>query len=58
MHFLEHGAPSVEGILVGTVAGHYRLLRPSILQSVGQTQDVEGELWVPCGRVLLVETVA
>lgn len=57
LHFLEKDAPSVEGILCGTVAGHYRLRLPSILQSVGQTMSVEGELWVPKARVFLIETL-
>lgn len=48
-------APSVEGILVGVVAGHYRLLKVSLLEAEGRTHDLDGEAWVPRERVLLVQ---
>lgn len=57
VHFLEAGAPTVEGVLVGTVAGHYRLKMAAILESVSATVPVDDELWVPKHRVFLVETV-
>ena len=50
-------APSVEGILVSSLDGHYRLLKASVLRPDGQALELEGEAWIPREKVILVETV-
>lgn len=57
IHFLEKDAPTVEGVLVGSWAGHWRLKLPAILETVGRTVPVDDELLVPKGRVFLIEIV-
>jgi hypothetical protein len=47
--------PSIEGILVSARDGHYRLLKPEVLQAQGQTQELSGEAWVPKERVIFVQ---
>lgn len=47
--------PSIEGILVSARDGHYRLLRPAVLESTERTQELEGEAWVPKDRVIFVQ---
>ena len=54
LHMLD-SSPSVEGVLVGLVAGHYRLLNVSLLETEGRTHELDGEAWVPKERVLLVQ---
>jgi hypothetical protein len=50
-------APSVEGILIGRYDGHYRLLKPAVIEAVGQTRELGGEAWVPCERVVFVQVL-
>jgi hypothetical protein len=50
--------PSIEGILVSARDGHYRLLKPEVLQAQGQTQELSGEAWVPKERVIFVQRLA
>lgn len=47
--------PTVEGILDGTIDGHYRLLNASLLEATDRTHALEGEVWVPRERVVLVQ---
>lgn len=54
IHQLE--GPTVEGILVSSLDGHYRLLKASIIRSEGSV-ELEGQVWVPREKVILVETV-
>ena len=51
-------APSIEGVLVGFVAGHYRLLKPVLLESPERSHSMGVEAWVPRERVIFVERVA
>jgi hypothetical protein len=53
------GQPSVEGLLLGIVEGHYRLTNARLLQDTNREHDVpvDGEMFVPCARVLYVEKV-
>lgn len=54
---LEGAAPSLEGLLVGTVNGHYHMKTPKMLEAVGHTAALEGELLVPRERVLFIQTM-
>ena len=47
--------PSLEGILVSARDGHYRLLKPELLEGEGRTQQLSGEAWVPKERVIFVQ---
>lgn len=47
--------PSIEGILVSTLGGHYRLLKPEVLEAADRTRELEGEVWVPKERVVFVQ---
>lgn len=52
---LEEPHPTMEGIWAGMAAGHYRLLRPQLLESEARTHSLDGEAWVPAGRVVFVQ---
>ena len=47
--------PSVNGIYMGRVDGHYRLLKPELLEASDRTQELSGELWVPSERVVYMQ---
>jgi hypothetical protein len=48
--------PTIEGLLIGrTFDGHYRLLKPKVLEAPGATRDLAGELFVPCDKVVFVQ---
>lgn len=49
--------PSVQGILVNSFDGHYRLKRPEVLESPERTQELDGELFVPRERVIFVQRI-
>jgi hypothetical protein len=50
-------APSIEGILVGFVAGHYRLQNPSVIVAAEHAVPEDGEAWVPRERVLHLQVL-
>ena len=50
-------APTVEGILLNSWNGHYRLLKAEIVEGAGRTIELQGEAWIPRERVILIETV-
>ena len=50
-------APSVEGILAGRSAGHYRLLKPVLLEAPDRTRSLDGEVWVRHERVLFLQVM-
>ena len=50
-------APTIEGILVSSLDGYYRLLKPELLETTGRTIELAGEAWIPRERVVLIETV-
>lgn len=52
---LDGDKPSLEGILAGQPAGHYRLLKPVMLRAAGQSDELDGELLVPRERVVFVQ---
>ena len=56
VHMVER-EQSIEGILLGRVAGHYRLVNASL---VGETQryPLGGEQWIPYERVLYVQVLS
>jgi len=47
--------PSIEGILVSSWNGHYRLLKPELIEAENRTQVLVGEAWVPRERVIFVQ---
>lgn len=54
LHLLDRNE-SIEGILVGFEAGHYRLAKSSVIAAEGQTRALTGETWVPRERVLYAQ---
>lgn len=50
-------APTVEGILVSSMDGHYRLLKASVLGAENRTIELQGEAWIPREKVILIETL-
>lgn len=53
----QSNGPTIEGILVGSLDNHYRLLKPRLLESPTRTHDLDGEAWIPREKVILVETI-
>lgn len=53
----ENDGPTVEGVLVGSLDNHYRLLRPTIWETPDRSHNLDGEAWIPRERVILVETI-
>lgn len=49
--------PTIEGILVGSLDSHYRLLKPKVIASVSESYDLTGEALVPREKVIFVEVV-
>jgi len=47
--------PSVEGILISALDGHYRLVKPALIEATDRTRELEGELFVPKERVVYVQ---
>jgi hypothetical protein len=47
---------SVEGILLGRSAGHYRLAQAKLIEAPDRSHPI-GETWVPTGRVLMVQVL-
>lgn len=49
--------PSIEGILVNSHDGHYRLLKPSVIEAEDRTRELSSgsEAWVPKERVIFVQ---
>ena len=50
-------APTIEGLLVNSWDGHYRLLKASVLEGPDRTIELSGDVWVPKERVVFIETV-
>ena len=50
-------APSIEGILVARSAGYYKIVKPVLLASEGQSHEMDGEVWVPVANVLMVQVI-
>lgn len=51
-------ADSVEGILVGVAAGHYRLAKAShISVESGEARSIDGEAWIPKENVLYPQVI-
>lgn len=49
--------PTIEGILVGSIDSHYRLLRPVLWETPTRSHDLQGEAWIPRERVLFLEVI-
>lgn len=50
-------APTIEGILIGSLDSHYRLLKPVLWETAERSFDLQGEVWIPRERVIFVETI-
>lgn len=50
--------PTIEGILIGSLDNHYRLIRPVLIESASRSHDLSGEYWVPRENVVFVEVVS
>ena len=50
-------APTLEGLLVSSLNGHYKLLKPSVLESPERSLELSGDVWVPKANVIFIETV-
>jgi hypothetical protein len=49
--------PTIEGVLVGSLDAHYRLLKPVLWENASVSHDLQGEAWVPRERVVFVEVI-
>jgi hypothetical protein len=49
--------PTLEGILVGSLDNHYRLLKPLLWESPNRSHELSSEAWVPRERVVFVEVI-
>lgn len=49
--------PTIEGILVGTLDSHYRLVKPKVIASANDSYDLTGDAYVPRERVVFLEVV-
>lgn len=49
--------PSLEGILLGTSAGHYRLANARHIVDEDNSFNLDGEAWVPRERVLYLQVI-
>lgn len=50
-------APSIEGFLTGQIAGHYRLIRPVLIEAPDRSHDLQGEVWVDRSDVLFIQVL-
>lgn len=57
MH-LDRQPSSIEGILLGRSAGHYRLAAATVIEAPGRTHDLPGDAYVPEDRVIFYQVVA
>lgn len=48
---------SIDGIWVGVAAGHYRIARPEQIEGPEHTLELEGEAWVRCEDVLMLQVL-
>ncbi|MCC6743416.1 MAG: hypothetical protein IT175_06110 [Acidobacteria bacterium] len=49
--------PSFEGVLVSARGGHYRLANARVFAAEGESYALDGEQWIPKGRVLYVQVL-
>jgi hypothetical protein len=58
LHLAENG-PTIEGILTGRVAGHYRVIQARVFENEGRSFPLsdDGQAWVPAGRVVFVQVI-
>lgn len=50
-------APTLEGILIGSLDNHYRLIRPVLWEAPNRSHDLDGEVWIPREKVVFVEVI-
>ena len=53
----EDHAPSLEGILVGIDSGHYRIARPTLIETLERSHELAGEVWVERRKVLFLQVL-
>ena len=56
LHF-QNADHSLEGFLVPSANGHYRLLRPMLLETPERTHSLEGEAWIPRANVEFIQVL-
>lgn len=54
---LAHGAPSIEGVLVGRCDNHYVIWAPKVLEQEDATVTVSGHVEVPERNVMFVQVL-
>lgn len=52
---LKDGAPSIDGILVGNVDGHYILKVARVVKTADETISLDGDVEVPRRNVLFLQ---
>lgn len=52
---LKDGAPSLDGLLVGSVDGHYLLKVARLVRAADETISLDGEVEVPRRNVLFIQ---
>lgn len=49
--------PSIEGVFVGRIDGHYRLENASVIESAERSHALEGWVLVPARKVAFVQVL-
>lgn len=49
--------PSVEGVYIGRVDGHYRLEQASVIESAERSHTLEGWVLIPARKVAFVQVL-
>jgi hypothetical protein len=57
VHFAD-GSPSIEGVVLEIVAGHYRVANAQVVQADGDPVPLDGEAWIPTAGVLFVQVLS
>lgn len=58
LHFADD-SPSIDGVYVGTKSGHYVIAKAELVREhAAEPVAMEGEAWVPKGRVLFMQVMS
>ena len=57
LHFVDD-SPSIDGVYVGTSAGHYVIAKAGLVREEDDPVTLDGEAWVPKERVLFMQVLS
>lgn len=55
---MKDDSPSIEGFLVGIVANHYRLAKPTVIETPERSHELKGEAWIDRAGVLFLQVLS